>query len=538
MKEQQQLGKFRDPSALILSILICFGTLALVIKKAMTGTGGLFIYPVDDAYIHMEIAKNIALHGNWGINASEFGSASSSPLYTIILSIFFILFSPNIYIPFIVNCLAGLLLLYVIWRWLTKHGINRLQQIVILLLVVFLTPLPLLMFCGMEHTLQCLFSFLFLFGFADWLQANNEKQTKLPWTIFLYAIFTATIRYEGLFLVGMAGLALLYQRRIGTAITLGAVAALPLVIFGAYSVAQGSYFLPNSVLVKSEAAQFTAGGMAHAVGHIIAERLVFSKSGIALLAVQRLLFILPIAYFTLTRPVQVAYRFILLALTGTALLQLTLADTGKFYRYEGYLIVAATVLLCVLVLKHWKERLSAPHRGLQWLVYFIVFFLFLPIIFRSLTANNKLAQASVNIYDQQYQMTLFIQKFYDNGVVAANDIGAISYFTNARIVDLWGLGDIDIARSKKGGYWTPAFLDSFCRKQNTDIAIIYDSWIDQSIPPQWKKTAEWKIQNNVVCGDDYVSFYAVDTTHTSELRKNLETFSESLPKTVTVTYFE
>ena len=43
-------------------------------------------YPLDDTYIHMAIARNVAQSGTWGINAGEFAPASSSPLWTVILA--------------------------------------------------------------------------------------------------------------------------------------------------------------------------------------------------------------------------------------------------------------------------------------------------------------------------------------------------------------------------------------------------------------------------------------------------------------------
>ena len=41
------------------------------------------------------------------------------------------------------------------------------------------------------------------------------------------------------------------------------------------------------------------------------------------------------------------------------------------------------------------------------------------------------------------------------------------------------------------------------------FAIVYDSWFDSSLLNKWKKVATWQIQNNVICGDATVSFYAV-----------------------------
>jgi len=503
------------------------------------GTGGSFSYPVDDAYIHMQIARNLAVHHTWGINADSFGSASSSPLYTVLLALFFTLFGAKDLIPLLLNILAGTWLLIAAWRWLQKEGLSPLAQFIALASVIFLTPLPLLITTGMEHTLQCLFSFLFLSRFSQALQKlKDDPASSFPVSIYIYAILTATIRYEGLFLIATACVALLIYRRLKFSVLLGFIAILPLVIFGIVSVMKGSYFLPNSVLVKSEAAQFSASGMIHAIGNIVSERLNFAKSGISLLSVQRLLIILPLVFLLALPGIKQRrdWQFWLLSLIAVSLLQVSLADTGKFYRYEAYIIFNASLITAVLVYHLWKPLFVKGSAVGRVIGVGLIVFLLLPLFLRATTANIKLPRAGINIYEQQYQMSRFLKQYYDTSTVAANDIGAIAFFTNARIVDLWGLGSIDIARSKKGGYWNAPFLDSISRKEGASLAIIYDSWIDRSIPPQWKKAGEWKIFNNVVCGDDHVSFYAIDSTAFDKLKQNLAAFEKQLPATVAVNY--
>jgi len=525
------------------SIATAIGLMAVVLGGSIymifRGTGGKFSYPVDDAYIHMQIAKNLAFHHTWGINADSFGSASSSPLYTILLASCFTLFGAKAVIPLLLNIIAGLWLLLAAGRWLQKQGLSPLAQFIALASVIFLTPLPLLITTGMEHTLQCLFAFLFLSRFAAWLQdAIEDPIVSLPLSVYIYAVLTATIRYEGLFFVAAACIALLIYKRLKSSVLLGFFSVLPLIVFGTISVMKGSYFLPNSVLVKSEAAQFSLAGVVHAIGNIVSERLNFAKSGISLLSVQRLLIILPLVFLTALPSLRGRrdLQFWLISLIGVSLLQVSLADTGKFYRYEAYIVLNATLILSVLVYHFWKPLFWKGPAIARVIGACLVAFLMLPIFLRATTANLKLPRAGINIYEQQYQMSRFLKLYYDTSTVAANDIGAIAFFTNARIVDLWGLGSIDIARSKKGGYWNAPFLDSISRKEEASIAIIYDSWIDKAIPPHWKKAGEWKIFNNVVCGDDHVSFYAIDTTGFDKLKQNLVAFEKQLPPTVAVHY--
>lgn len=146
----------------VVAIAVLFILLLLLEVVALRHTQGVFPYPLDDAFIHMAVAKNIVEHHNWGISAHGFQSASSSILYTLLLAGLFKVFSVHVILPFAVNVAAAVVLLLVLQEWLLRQGLSRRAQLVVQLAVVLITPLPILVMTGMEHTLQCLFCFLFL----------------------------------------------------------------------------------------------------------------------------------------------------------------------------------------------------------------------------------------------------------------------------------------------------------------------------------------------------------------------------------------
>lgn len=555
----------KEAVVLLLALAAFMLPLAGLIYGVLKHTGGLFMYPVDDAFIHMELARNLAHHGTWGINPGEFGSASSSVLYTLLLSLFFRLFSDHTLIPLIINIAAAIVLLAAIQRWLIRNNIKPFVQLLILLLVVFLLPLPTLVLSGMEHTLQCLFSFLFVFGFAEWYAGMTDRGqpltgksqepqvisrkpqafshlpfTSIPFTLLLSALLTASIRYEGLFLVFPACLMLLWKRRVGAALWLGLWALLPLVVFGVVSVSKGSYVLPNSLLVKSEGLQLSAGGLLRYMENILVNKFTIAgKEGITLQAVQRLLAILPLAWLLFFRKMRdnPSWRTILLLLTAGVILHLALAGTGKFYRYEAYLILCPVVIIAAMLSRYGRELLGRRNVVAYALAAVLAFFLFFPLLLRSTAALTKAKRACINIYEQQYQMGRFFGRSYPADALAANDIGAVSFYTQGYIFDLWGLGNIEVARSKKGGYWTADFLQHLAAQKGVKVAALYDSWLQSSLPSGWKKIATWQIRDNVVCGDDTVSFYAADETQAITLKQNLQSYEPSLPAGVKVQYY-
>jgi hypothetical protein len=560
---------------LIIALLSTAVYVFLLERSVLQATGGVFSYPLDDPFIHMQVAKNLAFHHTWGINPGEFGSASSSLLYTLLLTVLFKIFSVNVLIPFIINCIAAFLLLTAIHRWLLRQEVAVVGRVVILVLLVFLAPLPILMISGMEHVLQCLFTFLFVTSFAEWLGGMRSMETGMPvvkvrsaWPVFIYAILVTAVRYEGLFLIALACLLLLFCRKLATSVLLGLVAIMPIVIFGIISVRQGSYFLPNSVLMKSEGVPFSIGGLVDFVKNILefkwtldtSKQVTVSPPGISLTATQRLLILLPLTYLFFTGSLRKKpdWTYFLIILTGCTLLHLAFAATGWFYRYEAYLIVNAVVIVSVIFYQYGREGLSGKGVGgkgvigkgaIGWgfalLLGFAVGF---PFLLRSSAAYTKAKRACLNIYEQQYQMGQFLRKYYQGDVIAANDIGAIAYYGNIQVVDLWGLGSIDVAHSKKGGYWTPPFLDSLVRARGVKLAIVYETWFPPKLLDRWTKIATWQIPENVICGSDVVTFYVIGGERDAApegnreedkkaVLRNLQDFQKSLPGDIRVIYY-
>jgi len=503
-------------------------------------TGGAFMYPLDDTFIHLTMAKNLALNGTWGISPGEFQSASSSLLYTVLLAGLLKLFSVNASMPFFINGITGIILIIVILKRLQKENIRPFWQLLILLAIIFFTPLPVLIISGMEDTLQCLFSFLFIFHFSDWMeQADSEGgKRRLPFSLLLYGILSCSIRFEGLFLVAICCLLLLYKRKISQAFLLGIVCTLPTILFGLYSMGKGSYFLPNSVLLKSEQVPLSIAGIIHFLYNIVVEKLTRSTIGISMVTAQYLLIILPLSFlfFTGTIKKTTRYGYTLILLITCSFLQITLNSTGWFYRYEAYLILNSVVILSILLCTY-REEMVFSFRRQPLAMGFILFILFLPMLVRSTAAFNNAPVACVNIYDQQYQMGKFLQTYYNNEVVAANDIGAVSYLKKEKILDLWGLANIKIARSKRNHYYSPAFLDSLCRSEKAGIAIVYDNWFSDSLLGRWDKVATWTIPHNFVCFNATVSFYAIEKGKVPDLKKNLQQYQPTLPPGVRVKFY-
>jgi hypothetical protein len=537
-EKQLQAQKWVLPIAIGLFLLPVLFLEAMILAD----TNGTFMYPVDDTFIHLAIAKNFAFHGVWGISAHEFASASSSILYPLILTLILKIVGLHTIIPFFVNLIAAILLLIVVRRWLQRQEISPAGQLWVLAGLIFFTPLPILAMSGMEHTIQLLFCFLFIWSFSDSvskLVASEEKEWTFPWPVFIYAFLLTLTRYEGMTIIGIACLILAAYKRWWLAFQLGFAGFLPILVFGIISLYMGSYFIPNSVLLKSGAPPLTVDGILTYFTDTWFEKLSSSGVGYNMIGTQRLLFILPITYLVFSEHIRKAltYRYILIILMAATLLHLSVAGIVRFPRYEAYLVGCSSIVIGSLIVKYGKQVLAGPVGKAGWVAYGVGILLIYPLFFRSTSAFTNVDTQSQNIYGQQYQMGRFMHNYYYDVPVAFNDIGAVSMMTQGKNVDFWGLGNFDVTMSIKKNYYGPDFLNWLSQKDSVKVAVLFERYFPPQLLYQWDKVASWQVPNNIICADDSVSFYAVDKGAGAALRKHLHDYESSLPHGVTVRYY-
>ena len=158
---------------------------------------------------------------------------------------------------------------------------------------------------------------------------------------------------------------------------------------------------------------------------------------------------------------------------------------------------------------------------------------------RSFYAARRLPSYSRAIYLQQIQSARFLSTFFPNSSVAANDIGAISFFTDIHCTDLVGLAEGRIFSAKKAGLYTTEFMRSEAAANHVQMAIVYDSWFAGTspfgfwkgphLPREWVRIAEMRTPHSEIVGDDVVSFYAVDPSMAAPVRSALHQFAATLP---------
>jgi hypothetical protein len=517
-----------------LVLLMLWLALGGLLVLSMRHNGGHFVYGLDDPYIHMAMAKSVALHHVWGIDSSGFTSSSSSPVWTAALGLAFTLVGIRDTIPFAFNVAIGSFLLYVVARILARARLSDTWTFVALALVAFATPLPALVFGGQEHILHVLLVIVFVDTAARFVADDVEPGAKprLAALAGLAALLPVT-RYEGLYAVGLVTMLLLLRRHWREAAVVAVAGALPVTIYGAISVAQGWYFLPNSVLVKANRPDFgSLNGALESLGYLAYQSLnrlpavAFPAcAAIALLALAA------------WRTRWAHARLMLWLFLAMTLAQLQFSQLKSFwlYRYEAYVIALGVVSVAVAGWASLSEVLRArtgPGRTLAGALLALLV-VASPLAYRAVVSLAIIPTATANIYDQQYQMGLFLGRYYAGTAVALNDIGAATYLSDARCVDLAGLANLQIARARFASNLSTADYDDITRDAGARIAIVFDHWFSGiGLPPTWVRVATWTIPNARVVSSDTVTFYATSAEEAGALSQHLAEFASDLPRDV------
>jgi len=534
-------GKFARYYVLAIS-LAAFGLpLVFMVDEVTEHTHGVFAYPLDDSYIHLAVAKNLLLNNVWGINAQGFASVSSSILFPLLLAAIFKFTGVVTLVPFIVNLITAILFLVVLQRWLIKQDINPGGQLMVMLLSIFLIPLPVIVMVGMEHTLHLLFFFLFLTSFTESLQnmlAAPDKKASIPWPVYVYGILMMTARFESMFLLGAACVILLFHKRWFIAVKLGFICFLPVLIFGVYSILKGSDFLPNSVLVKATVPASNLQNVMYLIREEYFPRFFSADQKYNTIGAQRLLLLVPITYLLFYRAARehIPYRNMLLMLMVSTVFHIATMSYSFFARYEAYLIGSFVIICSTLFIKYGNDVLREKNKMLNGVAGVLGVLLLMPLVTRSFNAFSEVSLGAICTYDQQFQMGRFVGSYYNKDAVAINDIGAVTYQSEGPKLDLWGLGNIEVARSRRNGDYTIEFLDSMARKRDVKVAICYENRF-KGLVRQWQKVASWDIPYKDAGVHDSVAFYVINPLEAPLLKENLKKFQPTLPRGVIVSYY-
>ncbi len=521
-------------SILILSLL--FG---LLLATSYYQNQGHLVYALDDAYIHMAMARNFSQYGVWGVTRYGFTSSSSSILWTLLLSLTYYLFGVSQVAPLVWNLLFAVLVLSMAYAILTWYKLPPPLKFAALLVIIFYVPLPTLILSGLEQNLQALLVLLATFLGARMLSGEAPSSTARDSTLLLVlAPLVTAVRFEGMFLIFAIGVLLLLRKRWTYALAFAVCGFLPVVIYGIVSVRHGWFWFPSSVLLKGVMPDLSSLSGLFLSLSINAFANLYKGLHVFVLLIGVLLFY--ILACGKGRGLFDSRQLMGAILLLTAVPHVEFVQVGPLFRYDAYLFplgvvfIASTLPVLTAGLPTWtsfSRRLVPQFLATSALALLLLF----PLTVKGSRLLWLLPQCTTNIYEQQYQMGVFINQYYQGSTVALNDVGAVNFLADIHCLDLWGLADRDITLAKRTHTFRTGNIAGLSKQAGARIAIVYDHWFAGEVgglPSDWVRVGRWTIPDNVVLGGDTVSIYAVDPSEVPHLIQCLREFSRRLPRDV------
>jgi len=532
-------GKFfsdekRSHIALLISIFILLILTIIPLEKSIKKNDGHLIYTLDDTYIHMAIAKNISLHGTFGVTRYEFTPSSSSPLWTLLLSSCFYIFGVQEIIPFLLNIIFSILLLIWISKYLRRGGFSEIHSFLIMSGFIIFLPLPYLIMTGLEHILQILLTLIIIQRSSEIInQGKSEKGITLT---LIFAFFLTATRFEGLFIIASISLLLIIKKRVLTAGKLLFSGALPVIIYGIISLINGWYLLPNPVLLKGNRPGSFSPGSIMELLETGAEQLIQNIHLFALLLAAVMLLLI----FSRQKSGKsdsaglVSYIFI-----STLLLHMMFARSGFFLkfnfqlRYDSYLVAMGLfTIFCTPSMR--KFILPKKDAIEKLLTSAFIFILVLPLTIRGIKTVAIIPDAASNTYSNQYMQGIFINSYYPKSKVVLNDIGGVNFLSDIHCLDILGLSSRETSYLILNGEFKKKKISEVVTKFGASIAIVNRELLERiaGIPDYWILAGQWKLKKSVISKLDTISFYAIGKQNLPKLSLALNRFSNFLPDTL------
>ena len=483
---------------------------AVLVGATIWTTGGHFIYALDDPYIHLALAENLA-HGHYGINPVEYSSPSSSLIWPFLL-LPFAGTSFHAYVPLVWNLLFGLagalLIGWVVSGWPPQTDrtkpMSGWKQAVTVCLLVAVANLASLTVVGMEHVLQVMLAIVCASGIIKTL-----SDRRMPVWCMAAAAVAPWVRYEDLGVTAAVCVTLVGLRQGRRALAIVTVAVVPLLAFSFFLHSKGLPPLPMSVLVKGGA--FSADSGAMTVFKTF-RRSIYQD----LMDPDRYaLIVLTLVFISLAwRERDRLRRYAFAGTASLGALHLLIGRFGWFGRYEVYAVIFLT-LLCMYVLSREPEFLFG---------YFVMGLLLCGLPYIRTTLQT--VQACKEIYLMPYQVSRFFRDYYREDY-AVNDLGLASFQRrpHAYVLDVYGLASPEAARQKVK---TAPWLEGIVAEHHVDLAVLFPIWF--SIPKSWVPVAKMcEDAERIVIAERCIVYYSTRPASEPQIRASLQTFQRTLP---------
>lgn len=492
-----------------------FAVCALYLVVEVYLLSGFLGFPLDDSWIHLQLARNLAGGQGLSFNPGELVAGSTAPLWTALLSTLFVLPMS----PVFSAKLAGVLL-FLAGGFATRRlglamGLEPGAALLAAALTLATSWLAWSALSGLEISL---FVLVTVWGMVLHLR-ERRRPNSIPVSLFVFAL-ALLVRPEAvvLFLAAVADRYLTFRReRAGSLgwrsqnwrpLLLGfsalVILTMPIVLFNFW--VSGS-MLPTTFGAKS-------GGLYRwlpELGYLYTVFGIFfqAQPWMALFAGAGILVLLgdlggreergllPVLWL-----IGLPFAYGLLDPPGPFNL------VGNFGRYFFPLFPVVVVLGMVGIQKSLGGlggRMQVGSLPVSLRVVGVTI-LFLPTLFELIQGAGRYGQNVLNVQESDVRVAHWLEgRLPAEALLAVADIGAISFILPNRVIDLAGIGNPEM---KTMG------AESFLRHHKPDYLVIFPNWYARLFDAEepFEVVREFPIEDNITMGGDILAVYSTPWT--------------------------
>ncbi|MCU7614207.1 hypothetical protein N0B16_07130 [Chryseobacterium sp. GMJ5] len=515
-----------------ISLSLFFAVCIFYYIKAVYSTEGHYVYPIDDAYIHLSMAKNFSLHKVWGVTPYTFSSSSSSPLFTFIVSLLMNIFGNQEVLPLYFNVILCSAVIFILNKYYSEIFRETKHIVICTLCTVFFAVMHLQMLSGMEHLLQIFLFVLNIFCF------ELKKEHRLArFGFYATILLMGLVRFESMFYFVILAFVLFLIKRWKSGVLVLLLGFIPIIIFCYFNYTYSGYLFPNSVIVKGTKLSLTSD-MSSQIKYLLFDKLLlnisFYKVGFLPIVISGIFIYRDLRCKSFPELIQ--SHFFLIVFSLVMICHSMFADLKGAFRYEAYMLVGFSMAVFPKI----KTIFSDPKKYIkkELVLSILLFINILLMLYKTGVAHQMLNNGSKNIYEQQVQSAKFLHTYYNASKVVANDIGAITYYTDIHLLDIAGLASTETIVFNENhnlfDFRFKTFLTDYCEANTYELAIVYETWMQGQVPESWKKAAVLKISHTITVANPEVSIYSVNGKNIEQLKQNIKQFNWNKNVEVTI----
>ncbi len=433
-----------DKNNILFLIIISVLVLVLFLLFEIRITSDNLGFPLDDVYIHFQFSKNVAEGKGFSFNPMNPTSGSTSPAWTLMLSIFFIVIKDHLLIAKVLSAvfyiLSGIASYFLSKKILKSKG----QALIFSILFLLCGRFAWAALSGMEVTF---FTFLLILFLLFYIKDKNK------YLIVSIIGLASVVRPEGYLMFGFYVLNELVgeirswksvKHFISSLILPNIIYLIFILPYLIFSFKVTGSFLPNTFN-----AQDAVGAFAFYSRLKIAAIYLLRYIYLLVLDNPLLTLLLPLGLFFVAKRCVKNYKYLLLVLISIGY-PLIASVTAPNLRHHGRYIIPFIPVYFIIGICGIKEFLYKVRMNRK-AIFVSIISTFIYLIIMLVNWGSTFGLNVKNINDMHINIGNWVnENIPEDSVIALNDIGAITYISQREIIDMVGLVSPEVLEVTEG----------------------------------------------------------------------------------------